>query len=111
MADREVLSTLGVNLIAIGPYMARIVDHDGPASYTTGGETITAAGLGFKRIISVMTSGADDGSAFCAVRHSVKKTQVSFRLQWYVATTGAEVANATNLSARFCRLQIIGIPS
>lgn len=109
MAEREVFGNQGVVEFRIGPYRARLVDHDGPASYTTGGETITAISLGFKRILYVNASGIDDGSGFTSVRHSTKKSQISFRLQWYVASTGAEVANATNLSARFVRLLVVGV--
>ena len=111
MPNTEVLG-LGVNLFAVGPYMARLVDHDGPTSYTSpGGETITALSLGFKRVLAVFAMASDDGTQFAMARIAAKKTATSFRLLWYLSTTGAEIANATNLSARSLKLLVIGIPS
>jgi hypothetical protein len=96
-------------LVAVGPYNEVMKDHDGPASYPTGGEVITAISLGLKQIFSVVASGSDNGAQFTCVRFATKKGVTSFKLLWFVNTTGAEVANAVDLSARFCRLLVKGI--
>lgn len=82
-------------------------DHDGPASYTTGGETITAASLGLSVIDFVSTMAGDNGTHFCIARISAKGEQPSFKLLWFTCVDGAEVANAANLSARFTRFRVV----
>ncbi len=84
------------------------VDHDGPASYTTGGETILVSDIesGLSAFDFVSASGSDNSAHVCKPVFGAKGEVRSFKLLW-ILTGGAEVANATNLSARFCRLRIV----
>ncbi len=93
-----------------GGLRARLIDHDGPASYTTGGETITAASLGFRRISYVGTTATAGQEDLVEPSIPNKKDAASFKLIWSVRTTGAEEAAAANLSARSCKLLVVGIP-
>ena len=93
-----------------GGLVARMIDHDGPASYATNGETILAAALGFKRIAFVIPMGTSDVADFVTAYIGIKKMGTSFVLVWSVRTTGAEVANATNLSGKSCKLLVVGLP-
>lgn len=93
-----------------GPTAAGMIevlfDHDGPASYTTGGETITAASLGYKRIVALFPSASDNAAHVISARFSAKGSQASAKLVW-VLTGGVEVANAVALNGRFCRVRAI----
>ena len=84
-----------------------IFDHDGPASYTTGGETLTAASLGYKNIHTVMCSGSDNGLLMVLPRASVKGITPTIKLVWVTIVGGVEIANAAPLNARFCRIRAI----
>jgi hypothetical protein len=84
--------------------MFHTIDHDGPASYPTGGEVIPASVFGFKNLANVKASGSDNSTHFCTPVFTTKGDRVSFKLVWSVVATGIEVANTTNLSARFARL-------
>lgn len=93
-----------------GGLKARLIDHDGPASYTTAGETITAASLGFKTICFVIAMASLAGTRYLhpyIVAKGVNPT--SFKLLWTVVSTGAEVANAVDLSADSCKLLVVGL--
>lgn len=83
--------------------------HDGPSSYSTGGETITAQSLGLRKILSVQSSGSDDGAYWTTVRFAVKIPggASSFKLLWSVIATGVE-AGAIDLSSRFVVLVAVG---
>lgn len=94
-----------------GGLVCRLVDHDGPASYTTGGETIQAAALGFKRIAYIGGGvGSAGGANFIVPFLLGKGMRTSFKLGWNVQATGAEVAAATNLSADSVKLLVVGLP-
>src|SRR6266436_4470511 len=95
-----------------------VVDHKRPASYTqigiatppTGGDVLTAAECGLKFISAVNGGISDDGQfsveASMTAGGGAEVAQV--RLLWSVATTGAQVAGATNLSARTIRFWVMG---
>lgn len=96
-----------------GGLRARLLDHDGPASYTTGGETLNAAALlalGFRQVVMCLTMPSADGTDLVEAFIPNKKSGTSIKLVWSVRTTGAEEANATNLSAKSCKIFIVGIP-
>jgi hypothetical protein len=100
--------------------------HFGPASYTTGGETLSASTFGwggFELVLAANHGGATVDSIPMIVPLSISQNyfvgitfstsasgaQASVTIKWYVTSTGAEVANATNLSAEKVRLLAIGV--
>ena len=84
------------------------VDLDGPASYAADGQTLNASDVGFKHILFASAGGSDNGDQFCAVGHASKGTNTAVKVAWFVSSTGAEVANAVDLSARFVRVRVVG---
>lgn len=95
----------------------------GPASYTavtpgtppTGGQLVSAKDMGLTEISDGFAAASDDGTYTATiivnsqlVPLSAPRGSTSFILQWRVSATGAEVAGATNLSARSMRLFIRG---
>lgn len=93
---------------AEGSLRKTIIDLDGPASYLADGQTLTATDFGFRQILWAGAGASDNGDQFCAVNHTPKGTVKSVRVQWFVSSTGAEVADAVDLSARFVRVIVIG---
>ena|SRR5579872_2439517 len=103
---------------ALGSRRISVIDHVGPASYTqvtvatppTGGDIVQASEFGLKYLEAVLVEGSDngayDGAAFPLSGQLQPSTSVA--LEWITAHTGAEVAGATNLSARTMRLLAIG---
>lgn len=87
-----------------------IVDHDGPASYTTDGETVTAAQFGLKVIEHMSCSTSDNAAHTVFMRPTGTKQQpsTSAKLVWIVVATGLQVANAVDLSGRWARLKVTG---
>lgn len=81
-------------------------DHDGPSSYTTGGETLNAADFNISAFDYVEASGSDNSAHVCIPVFGAKGEVRSIKLMW-ILTGGAEVAGAVNLSGRFCRLRIV----
>jgi len=104
--------------IVAGNRKMSVIDHAGPSSYTqvsvatppTGGDTVNASEFGLKFIECLLVMGSDngayDGTAFPLAGQFQPSTSVI--LEWVTAHTGAEVAGATNLSARTMRLLAIG---
>lgn len=102
----------------LGDRYFSILDHKGPAAYAqivvatppTGGDVLTAAECGLKFIDAVNGGISDDGQFAVEATPTVggggEVTQA--RLLWSVAATGAQVAGATNLSARTIRLEVWG---
>ena len=103
----------------IGQGKAVPVNHVGPASYTTGGETygsinnqtgISVQGLG--SLDAVLAGPANSGNYFVyAIPQSTGESK-TFKLVWVTATTGipttTQVTAAVNLSAETVRLLVIG---
>jgi hypothetical protein len=98
---RDARDTLGIRFY-------HTVDHDGPASYTTGGETINASVFGFKEVISVDCSGSDNSAHTTVPVFATKGNPKSFKLMWIVVATGLEVGNGVSLSARFVKISAYG---
>jgi len=98
----------------IGNFWLVQVDHTGPASYNntgtfaTSGETLNATDLGFGGIVNVDGMVSNDGVNFIGVASPVGNPAplASVALHWYTMN-GTEVTNATNLSTKTVRLQIL----
>lgn len=84
------------------------VDLDGPSSYAADGQAVVASDLGLRWIYGVSAGGSDNGDQFCAAACASKGPVTTFKVAWFVNTTGAEVANGVDLSARFVRVRIAG---
>lgn len=84
------------------------VDLDGPSSYAADGQVLNAADVGFRQIFHASAGGSDNGDQFCAVGHATKGPVTSVKVAWFVMSTGAEVANGVDLSARFVRVRVVG---
>lgn len=102
----------------VGDKLEVIVDHDGPASYanptpfTANGEVINASdfGLGAFEVVDPMGLSSDQlNTVLCVVGDGSGKAATTCRIHWFVQSTGAEVANAVNLSGKSIRLQIRGV--
>lgn len=114
MAD----TALATFTIGQGRYIP--VDHSGPKSYTTGGETlgvsnsmtgVTTNGLGILDQV-VVCSVAISGNYAVYVQPVGKGERKTFKLIWVTATAGipsaTQVTAATDLSAETVRLAYIG---
>src|SRR5438309_4382806 len=91
----------------IGPLRVCVLDVDGPASYVTGGQPITAQACGMSWIEyaqGMYSSDKLNDVNPVAFRGAVK----SINLLWLVNSTGAEVAALVNLSGKFVKILVIG---
>jgi len=93
-----------------------IVDHTGPASYVTGGETINASdfGLGGIETIAIHAVSSPGGNGATVVFSTTVVTQgnavKSVKIKWFTtASMATESTAATNLSTQSIRLQIRGV--
>lgn len=84
-----------------GTYKTCYRDVTFSASYTTGGESITPAQVGMQAILQCVTDEAKTNNYF-------SYDYVNSKLQAFVSSTGAEVANTTNLSAVTVRCSFRG---
>lgn len=97
------------------------VNHSGPASYTTGGETIgttnnqtgiTVLGLGSIDMVLGSGSLSVSGNHWVVVQPTGNGARKTYKLLWFTATAGVpsltQVANATNLSAETVVLGFVG---
>ena len=93
-----------------GDLSAAFYDITGPASYAADGQSVTAADLGLKYIHFASSGGSDNGDQFTAVSHlgNAGFPVTTVKIAWFVMSTGAEVANAVDLSARTVRVLVIG---
>lgn len=96
-----------------GTKKALVIDHYGPASYSAGGETVSAKQFGWGGIDFATSCGISaSGTYFPRVIPQANSTGLSgnnFNVKWFIAANGAEAANAANLSAETCRLLVIGV--
>ncbi len=95
------------------------VDHAGPASYTTGGETFGnsnvftgVAALGLGSLDNVIGGPSLSGNYFVYAIPSGTGERKTFKLVWVTATTGipttTQVTAAVDLHAETVRLLVIG---
>ncbi len=95
---------LGENFLA-----ARSVT--GPTSYTTGGVLVSAQLFGLLSTVRfwMPETLTKSGTYFVKVLRTGTGVTASVALfKWYVQSSGAEVTNATNLSAETIRVMVIG---
>lgn len=99
----------------IGDKAVTCVDHTGPASYTTHGESFGAPNqfggvnqFGLRNYDWIGGGVSQSGTYAVEGRLTGSGNQVTFKLVWSVVATGAEVANATNLSGETVRLLLVG---
>lgn len=113
------MSDKALATFTIGQGRAIPVDHVGPASYATGGETfgnsnsmtgISTLGLG--SLDNVIGGPSLSGNYFVYAIPSGAGERKTFKLVWVTATTGipttTQVTNTTNLSAETVRLLVLG---
>lgn len=90
-------------------------DYYGVASYVggaTGGDTIYPSTLGFfNSILNIIDISIDTTGTYFAQAQAPNTGLVGsagWKIRWYVAATGAEVSNATNLSAIAVKMSALG---
>jgi hypothetical protein len=104
----------------VGQGKAIPIDHTGPASYTTGGETfgsinnqtgITVLGLSILDYIDV-EGPTLSGNYYVYAQPTGTGERKTFKLIWVTATAGipssTQVTAATNLSAETLRMLVFG---
>ena len=114
------MSDKALSIFTIGQGKAIPVDHAGPKSYTTGGETlgsinnqtgITILGLATLDFV-VCTDVTVSGSYGAVVQPVGKGEQKTFKLVWVTATGGVpsstQVTNGTDLSGETLKVLYIG---
>lgn len=96
------------------------VDHTGPVSYPTGGETLGTTNnftgislLGLSELDAVLVVGiAVSGNYWVVAKQVGTGNQKTFKLLWFTASSSVpsftQVSNATNLSAETVRLVYVG---
>ncbi len=78
--------------------------YTGPASYATGGESISAAALKLGQVHVVLFEAASNGTVIILLRYDYTNSKVkAFDM------AGAEIANATDLSTYTARFEAIGV--
>lgn len=109
-----------LNVFTIGQGKEITVDHTGPASYTTGGETfgninnqtgISTLGLGSLDFVDPI-GASNSGNYFVYALPTGTGSRKTFKLIWVTATSGipssTQVTATTNLSGETVRLLVIG---
>ncbi len=99
-----------------GKHAVWIGDHAGPASYTTGGETLGQASnafggvnqFGLRSIDAAFGDLTVSGTYYVRVQFTGKGARTTAKLLWYTASTGNQVSASTNLSGETVRLTVIG---
>lgn len=116
MADKALYGVDPVN----GRSKWNMVDHYGPTSYVTGGETwpqsLAGGGpnaIGLASLQWVSQGVTEDGlyrliPIFGGTAGNPAPVKQSIKIKWIVVSTGNEVASATNLSASVIRLLALG---
>jgi hypothetical protein len=83
------------------------VDYSGPASYTTGGDTLDPKSFNMNKFLTVIGS-VDQTGAYYVEGRTLANGICNWQLVWF-AVGGGEVAAGTNLSGFTVRLSAIGI--
>lgn len=80
--------------------------YNGPASYVAGGDPFTPGDV---KLGAIDVLNLSDGVlAGTATMYSLVYDYANQKVQWFVGTTGVEVANAVNLSTAAIRFEAIG---
>jgi|SRR5687767_12715622 len=85
-----------------------IADIDGPTSYSTGGQEISADKVCMTFIESANAGASNDGVHLVHVAPGGKGPKKTVKLIWIVLATGLEAAAAANLSTKSVRVQFRG---
>jgi hypothetical protein len=104
-----------------------IGDHQGPANYQTGGETLNASALGWSSFDSVrggMTFNSSNNGFYTmrvyypsaqspalsnnSIVGNLPSGSNNVTLVWVVSSNSAEVAANSNLAGEFCRVEFYG---
>lgn len=91
-----------------GKHAAGPVDHVGPASYSTGGETITGSYYGLRSLDYVGGGVSESGTYFVLGGPTAGGLRATQKLLWFIASSGAEVGEGTDLSAETVRILVVG---
>ena len=85
-------------------------DYTGVNPYVAGtGEKLSPQAFGCpERILFAIGGGSNDGGYYVECYPS-GTGYCDWYARWYVATTGAEVGNGTDLSAKTVKLMVVGI--
>lgn len=96
--------SIGNYFDASASFLRRVERWTGPSSYATGGESCPPSTFGLGTVVrgpnGVATNGTD--TRLVVWNPSTQK------LMWFVPNTGAEVANAVDLSAYTLQFEVIG---
>lgn len=92
------------------------LDHTGPASYVTGGETFPTQSAfggpnnaGLASVYFIAPTWSQSGTYFIVPQYAGPGgVRGTCQLLWFVTATGAQVAATTNLSGETVRLMILG---
>lgn len=91
-----------------GKHGGAVIDHTGPKSYTTGGQTLTASRYGL-RSLDYVGGGISVSGTYVARGKAVGKgNRTTYTLVWFVVSTGAEVGSGVDLSAETVKLFAVG---
>lgn len=82
----------------------KFVRLTGPAIYATGGEAITPQSIGLSRIQLMLFDHPSNGTDLRIAQYDYTNSKV----KWF-DLAGAEINNATDLSAYSARAEVIGI--
>jgi len=100
--------TIGAYHDSSNARIRKIGGYTGPASYATGGDTITAAELGMARIELLQLGAATNGTLYRALVFIPTGTTGNGVIRWLDATNGTEIAAGANLSTYSTRFEAIG---
>ncbi len=92
-----------------GAHKMSVVDILGPASYTTGGNTLDASIFGMKYVTYVGVTMSSDVAYSAAAVFTTRGPQTTFKLFVTDATNGNQAASLANLSAITFRLFAMGM--
>lgn len=98
--------TVGNYFDKTAAHLTRIGRWKGPNPYVTGGEDVSPGVFGLGKVICIPSAGAATDN-LGNVR-LVTWNPTTQKLQWFVASTGLEVANGTDLSAFTISLTVYG---
>lgn len=100
------------NADVFGGTLYNAIDYTGPTSYVNGtGDQLNSSMFGFFNGFKDINDGCIDTTGTYFVRRQMASPgglNAKFYLRWYVLSTGAEVVNATNLSAIRIRISAFG---
>ena len=99
--------TVGNYFDSSSSFLRRVAKWTGPASYTSGGEVVSAQTFGLGKIICLLAGPGNDASG--ALRLAVYNPTTG-KMMWYVdgAAGFVEVAGGVNLSTFSAPIEVIG---